>query len=130
VTVHLLAIWIAMCCCQWRAGAGCLGMTAMPSCCAPVPAADDCCHNCCDEEAPTPAPVDTDACADCCTKAPSPQCDELPASLFVFHLDHLGTLVLHLPSIALPATDLSIERGTVWHPPPGRFRPLVCILTV
>jgi hypothetical protein len=29
---------------------------------------------------------------------------------------------------ASPASGLVI--GTVWHPPPGRLRPLLCILTV
>lgn len=130
VTVHLLAMWIAMCCCQWRAVASSLGMHAMPSCCAPAEPVSPCCDGCCEGDESTPPPAEPRSCAGCCDKGLAPSADDLPSSLFDLHLDHLGTLLLHVPSIALPALDRSIEHGTVWHPPPGRFRPLVCILTV
>lgn len=134
VTVHLLAMWIAMCCCQWRAVGAAMGLQSIPSCCAPAEPVDPCCDNCCtgpdersEDERP---PADSNRCAGCCDKGLAPSADDLPSSLFDLHLDHLGTLLLHVPSIALPSIDRSIEHGTVWHPPPGRFRPLVCILTV
>ena len=131
MTVHLLATWIAMCCCQWRAVASCLGMQAMPSCCAPAEPVSSCCDAYCNEEqVPTSTPADSGSCAGCCDKGPAPTTDDLPSSLFDLHLDHLGTLLLHVPSVATASNDRSIEHGTVWHPPPGRFRPLVCILTV
>ncbi|MBM4051243.1 MAG: hypothetical protein FJ270_00645 [Planctomycetes bacterium] len=131
LTVHLLAMWIAMCCCQWRAVASSLGMKAMPSCCETAEPASDCCSDRTGSEDSTPEdPTEGGSCAGCCNKGPAPSAQDLPDSLFEFHLDHLGTMLLHMPSIALPSVDPSIELGTVWHPPPGRFRPIICILTV
>jgi|GEM_PF-1222454 len=131
LTVHLLAMWIAMCCCQWRAVASSLGMKTVPSCCDAVEPVSDCCSDRTGSQETIPdAPDEGGSCAGCCNKGPVPPSGDLPDSLFDLHLDHLGTLLLQAPSIDLPSVDPSIERGSVWHPPPGRFRPFICILTV
>jgi hypothetical protein len=147
VAIHLLALWVALCCCQWRAIGSVLGMPALPSCCAGGPAADaspcdddrpcddDACRAapaCCDD-APAddrgPAPGNG-RCTGCCDKAPAASEADPLAGAFDLFVDGLGTMLLCgiVDSGASPASGLVI--GTVWHPPPGRLRPLLCILTV
>jgi hypothetical protein len=45
------------------------------------------------------------------------------------HVDPLGTLLMAAPADAIVASAVCIA-GSVWHPPPDRVLPLLCILTV
>ncbi|MBU6209148.1 MAG: hypothetical protein KGR22_04490 [Planctomycetes bacterium] len=132
--VHVLAVWVAMCCCQWRAVAATLGVGAMPSCCAPVEPVDACCdHGGRDQDSPghsERSPSDEGRCTGCCDKALAIDGASLPDACFDLHLDSLGTMLLCPADCSARPSGPALERGSVWHPPPGRFRPLLCILTV
>jgi hypothetical protein len=153
VAIHLLALWVALCCCQWRAIGSVLGMPALPSCCAGGPGADAspcdddrlcaddrpcaedaCCAApaCCDEVPADDRPPDPSdgRCAGCCDKAPAASEADPLAGAFDLFVDGLGTMLLC--GIVEPGSNpaSALGAGTVWHPPPGRLRPLLCILTV
>lgn len=145
VAIHLLALWVALCCCQWRAIGSVLGMPALPSCCAggadaspcgaelPCPDAACCAESsCCDDETGDEhdsRPTDG-RCAGCCDKAPAASGADPLAGAFDLFVDDLGTMLLC--SVVEPGSNApsAVIAGTVWHPPPGRLRPLLCILTV
>ena len=52
-----------------------------------------------------------------------------PNALFRQELERIGTLLMAAPADALVASASCIA-GSVWHPPPDRVLPLLCILTV
>jgi hypothetical protein len=120
-------------------------MPALPSCCAggagaspcgaelPCPDAACCAESsCCEDESGDEhdsRPTDG-RCAGCCDKAPAASGADPLAGAFDLFVDDLGTMLLC--SVVEPGSNApsAVIAGTVWHPPPGRLRPLLCILTV
>lgn len=145
VAVHLLALWVALCCCQWKALASALGMNAAPACCAAEQ--PSCCRpenvapSCCDMQQDmnqagdepchdgAPEPSGKGRCGGCCDKALDHAPADPLAEALTRHVDLLGTLLMVTPADAIVASAACIA-GSVWHPPPDRVLPLLCILTV